>query len=130
MDDGITLSNGLGWSPDARTFYLVDTLPGLLYAWDFDLDTGDISGKRLLNGSLGEGAGGVADGMAIDDDGNLWIAYCGGGVVRRFGADGRLIDEHVTPMSQPTCSAFGGEDGGTLYVTSASTGLDADAPRA
>lgn len=124
MESGITLSNGLGWSPDNSTFYLIDTIPGLLFAWDFDLDSGELSRKRLLSDAVGPG---MPDGLAVDNNGDLWIAILDGSVVRRFSSDGDLIEEYPVPVSLPTCPAFGGPDGMTLYVTSASVGLDAPA---
>jgi sugar lactone lactonase YvrE len=123
-DEGLTLSNGLGWSPDSSRFYLIDTIPGILFVWDFDLDAGEIRNKRVLSDSLGTG---LADGLTVDSAGRIWVAFCGSGVIRCFDDRGRLLAEYETPVSQPTCPTFGGADGKTLFVTSATVTLSQEA---
>jgi sugar lactone lactonase YvrE len=123
MVEGLTLSNGLDWSPDGSTFYLVDTIPGLLFAWTFDADRGELHRRRLLSDDLGPG---MPDGLAVDLEGRIWIACCGAGVVRVFDPRGRFIEEHPVPVSQPTCPSFAGHDGRTLMVTTATLTLSQD----
>jgi sugar lactone lactonase YvrE len=117
---GFTLCNGLGWSPDYSSMYLIDSVPGSLHAWDFDPEQGEISNQRILVEDLGPQ---YADGMAVDRDGTLWIAHCGAGLISRWSADGSFIDHFNTPTQYPTCPTFGGVDGQTLFVTSAAPSL-------
>ncbi|MGH7152589.1 MAG: SMP-30/gluconolactonase/LRE family protein, partial [Acetobacteraceae bacterium] len=70
---------------------------------------------------------GLPDGATVDAEGGLWVAHWGGGRVSRFKPDGSLDRSVRLPVPQPTCLAFGGEDLGTVFVTSARTGLDAGA---
>jgi sugar lactone lactonase YvrE len=118
---GVTVSNGLSFSADGRTLYYIDTLPGR--AIDaFDVDAGGrLSDRRRL--VVVEG--GNPDGLAIDDEGALWVAVWDAGEVRRYAADGRLLESIALPASRPTAVAFVGT---TLIVTTASVGLAAPAP--
>lgn len=120
MAEGLTLSNGLGWSPDGATFYLIDTIPGELLAWDFDEESGTISNRRVLTRDMGNG---MPDGLDIDENGDLWVASCGGGVIRQFSGEGEWLADHPTPVTLPTCPVFGGDDRRTLFVTSATMTL-------
>lgn len=123
MADELTLSNGMGWSPDGRTFYLIDTIPGELIAWDFDEEVGMISNRRVVNSDMGPG---MPDGLDIDENGDIWVAICGGGIVKQFSGAGRWLADHPTPVTLPTCPVFGGNDRRTLYVTSARVTLSED----
>jgi sugar lactone lactonase YvrE len=84
MLDGLTISNGLGWSPDGGTMYLVDSGPRVIHAFAFDRDRGTISDERVLV-TLDEEAG-APDGMTVDGAGDLWVAIYGGGRVPRYRA--------------------------------------------
>lgn len=114
----MTLSNGMGWSPDNRTFYLIDTYRWRLDAFDFDLGAGQLSVPRLLI-DFGADAPAFPDGMTVDADGGLWVAMYGAGAVRRYLPDGTLDRQLQLPARQPTCCAFGGADLGDLYITTA-----------
>ena len=76
MLDGLTISNGLGWSLDGRTMYLADSTPGTVQAFDFDGERGTISNARVLI-QLGE-AEGMPDGLTVDAAGDLWVAVWAG----------------------------------------------------
>ena len=115
---GLTLANGLDWSPDGSTFYLVDTATLSIDAFEFDLDRGALANRRTLI-AIERGAGGP-NGLAIDREGCLWIALTGGGTVRRYSPDGQLLDRIDLPIPGPTSCAFGGEDGAELFITSRS----------
>jgi sugar lactone lactonase YvrE len=119
--DGLTISNGLGWSPDGRTMYHVDSGPGTLTAYAFDAVTGDISTPRVLL-RLGADDGGVPDGLAVDADGDLWVGVFGAGEVRRYSPDGVLIGVVRVGAAQSTCPAFGGPRLDHLFVTTATEG--------
>ncbi len=115
--DGLTIPNGLGWSPDGETMYLVDSGPRLILTFGYDQRAGTLSGMRVLVG-VEEGAG-APDGLTVDADGDLWVAIYGGGQVRRYSPTGRLLETLTVPAVQSTSCAFGGADLSTLYVTSA-----------
>lgn len=123
--DGVTESNGLGWSPGGTTFYYIDSgePEPRLRAFAHDPATGAISGERDLV-RFGPGDG-IPDGLAVDTGGCLWIAMWGGGRVRRYSAAGELLGIFPVPVSQPTCPGFGGRDLDQLYLTTAWEGMDA-----
>lgn len=121
-DDGFVLPNGLGWSPDDRRFYLVDSKERSLYAYDFDLERGEVAHRREL--CRFEVADGLPDGLAVDAEDTIWIACFAGAQVIRVSSEGRVIERVHTPVSKPTSCAFG--EGNELYVTSARLDLSAD----
>lgn len=122
-ESGIFVANGMGWSPDCRTFYFVDTVPGHIYAYDFEAERGHLSNRRILT-TIPESEG-RPDGLAVDSEGGIWCAIWDGWCVNRYTPDGLL--DHVVdlPIPRPTSVAFGGVDMSTLYVTSARTRLPA-----
>ena len=125
MVGGVSVSNGVDWSPDDRFMYYVDTHTGRIDVFDFDADTGNIANRRpLVNVPH---TAGHPDGMIVDAEGFLWLALWAGGAIHRYAPDGRLDRAYPTPMSHPTKCAFGGPDLSDLYVTSASIELKADA---
>jgi sugar lactone lactonase YvrE len=113
----LTISNGLGWSPDGRTMYLVDSGPRVVHAFAFDGADGSISDGRVLV-TVPEEVG-SPDGMTVDASGDLWVAIYGGGRVHRYAPDGELREVLEVPAEQSTCCAFGGPDLRRLYVTTA-----------
>jgi sugar lactone lactonase YvrE len=115
--DGLTISNGLGWSPDGNTMYLVDSGPRAIHAFEFDADRGTISGGRVL-AAVSEEVG-APDGMTVDAAGDLWVAIYGGGRVHRYSPDGVLRQVLTVPAEQCTSCAFGGPGLHQLYVTTA-----------
>ena len=121
---GLTQPNGLDWSPDGRTFYLVDSALGTVTAWDVDLDTARLARPRtLLKVPPSEGA---PDGLSVDRDGDLWIALWGGSAVLQVAPSGRVRRRIPLPVRQPTSCAFGGPNADVLFVTSAATGIEPD----
>lgn len=120
----ITCSNGLGWSPEGDRLYYIDTFARGVDVFDFETATGDVSNRRrLVSFTLEDG---LADGLAVDSEGHLWVVLFGGGCVRRYAPDGRLVDRLELPVSQPTSVAFGGDDLGDLYITTATYQLAAE----
>lgn len=116
--DGVSISNGIGWSPDAATMYYIDTLTFRIDRFDYDPDTGDMEGRRPF--LTFDGSSGVPDGMTVDAEGCLWVAFFGGFHVQRFSPDGERLETVFTPQApQTTCCCFGGPDLGTLYITTA-----------
>lgn len=121
METGLTISNGLGWSPDGGTFYLTDSPTKKIYAYRFDPESGSISDRRVLV-DLGEEAV-EPDGLTVDRAGHLWSALWNGWSVVCFDADGRELERQELPVQRPTSLTFGGAALTDLYVTSASVGL-------
>lgn len=115
--DDLTISNGLGWSPDGATMYLADSGPGVIHAFRFDPDPGTVSDHRVLVNVPSDV--GSPDGLTVDASGDLWVAIYGGGRVQRYAPDGELRQELLVPAEQTTCCAFGGPGLNLLYVTTA-----------
>lgn len=123
MESGIGISNGIAWSPDNRTMYYSDSGgAGIVYAYDYDIESGSISNRRTFLPPTGTPA--VADGLTVDREGGVWIAFWDGWKVARYDPAGTLIAEIAMPVQRPTSCAFGGPDLNELYVTSAGDGLD------
>lgn len=124
---GMTISNGLGWSPDGRTMYVTDTggptRPGTIDAYDYDAATGAIS-RRGPVVSVPAGPGGP-DGMTVDADGGLWVSLWGHSAVHHYTPDGQLADIVKLPVTQPSSCCIGGPDGRTLVITTAREDLGA-----
>lgn len=121
---GLTISNGLGWSPDRRTMYFVDSGPSVVYAFDVD-DEGSVSNQRILI-QLGHENEGDPDGLCVDAEGALWVALWGGYEVRRYSPKGELIARVMIPTLQPACCAIGGANGTMLYVTTSSEDMSTE----
>jgi sugar lactone lactonase YvrE len=115
--DGLTISNGLGWSPDGATMYLADSGPRVVHAFAFDGDRGAISGGRVLVEVAADL--GAPDGLTVDAAGDLWVAIYGGGSVHRYNPEGELRDVLTFPAEQTTSCAFAGPGLKRLYVTTA-----------
>jgi sugar lactone lactonase YvrE len=124
---GLTIPNGLGWSPDAATMYVTDTAPGTITAYDFDAATGAITRPRTLI-SIDQSRGGP-DGLAVDAEGYVWSALWDGGAVLRIAPDGIAVAEVKLPARRLTSCCFAGRDLTDLIVTTASIGLDGPALR-
>jgi sugar lactone lactonase YvrE len=113
---GVTLANGLDWSPDGTTFYFVDSFTRSVDAFDFDLDTGALNNRRTVV-TLQSG---VPNGMTVDRDGTLWVAATGGGNVQAYSPSGELLSQVEIGTPGATSCAFGGTDYAHLFITSRS----------
>jgi len=122
METGLTVSNGIGWSPDNKTMYFTDSMPRMIYAYDFDAATGAIENRRPFIHTPDEP--GVPDGLTVDSQGLIWSARWGGWKITRYDPDGKVEREIQVPAQRPTSCTFGGPDLNELYVTSASVGID------
>jgi sugar lactone lactonase YvrE len=121
MDSGFTVSNGLGWSPDQRTFYFIDTHRRVIYAYGYSAATGSISNRRVFAKTVE--ADGFPDGLAVDSEGHVLVAFWGGWKIIRYDPDGKQEREIRFPVANPTACAFGGRDRDELYVTTARLAL-------
>lgn len=119
----VTISNGLVWSKDEKTFYYIDSATSQIAAYDYDKSTGSISNRRVVVDIPKEE--GLLDGMSIDENDNLWVAVYGAGEIRCWDpANGQLLDKVKVPYAKLTTScAFGGLELNELYITTASEGL-------
>ncbi len=115
VKSGIGVANGLAFAPDGRTMYFADTHRDLVWAYDYDLDTGEASNERVFLdfGPLP----GRPDGACVDADGCYWIACVYGWAVLRVTPDGAVNRRIPVPVEKPTMPAFGGDDLSTLFIT-------------
>ncbi|GAA3818230.1 SMP-30/gluconolactonase/LRE family protein [Sphaerisporangium flaviroseum] len=121
---GVTISNGLDWSPDAALCYFVDSPSYRVDVFDYDVTSGALSGRRPFADT--SALPGMPDGLTVDAEGGVWVAFWGGSRVCRFDPDG-LLDRTVTlPVSQVTSCCFGGPDLDLLYISTSTEGLSPD----
>lgn len=119
---GLTISNGIGWSPDGSSMYLSDSGTRRIDAFDFDGANGDIAKRRTIARIAEPGA--APDGLTVDEAGDIWVALWGGGALRRYSPEGSLLSTVPVPVDRPTSCAFGGPGLTTLFITTARHGLD------
>jgi sugar lactone lactonase YvrE len=117
MVEGVSISNGLGWSPDGRTMYYVDTPTHRVDMFDFDPQTGDIADRREFV-TIRHG-GGRPDGLTVDAEGGVWVATWPGHGVHRYLPDGSLDAIVPLPVSNVSSCELGGPDLRDLYITTA-----------
>lgn len=115
--DDIALSNGIGFSPDEKTFYLSDSNNRLIYRADYNKADGSLSNREVLIRLDDDSA--VPDGMTVDANGDLWVAIWDGSCVLHYSAAGELIDKVNFPVKKVSSINFGGLEFGTAYVTTA-----------
>ncbi|MGI9434235.1 MAG: SMP-30/gluconolactonase/LRE family protein [Geminicoccaceae bacterium] len=115
--NGITVANGLCWSPDGNTMYFVDTPTREILAFDYDQAAGMPTNRRVLVKT--DPDGGWPDGSITDSEGCIWNAEWDGARVVRYQPDGKIDRVISVPARRATCVAFGGPDLKTLYITSA-----------
>jgi sugar lactone lactonase YvrE len=121
----LTISNGIGWSPDGTTMYLSDSGAGTVDAFAFDPVSGAIGERRTVVRIDRAGVG--PDGLTVDERGDLWVGLYGGWAVERYSPDGALRGTVRFPVAQATSCAFGGPDRDILFVTTGRERLDAAA---
>jgi sugar lactone lactonase YvrE len=111
----VTLSNGLDWNLSNDVLYYIDTTTECVDAFDYDIETGLISDRRMFADL--RPAPGRPDGLTVDAEGGVWVAVARAGVIHRYDAAGKL--DHVVELPTPvvTSCAFGGPDYSQLFVT-------------
>jgi sugar lactone lactonase YvrE len=117
---GMGMSNGLGFSPDGKILYLIDTLSGTLSRHSYGEGDFDRSEPWV---TVIDNFPSFADGMTVDSTGDLWVALWGGSRISRYTSDGRHIDDVPVNATQPTCVGFVGASLNRLAITSARKGL-------
>jgi sugar lactone lactonase YvrE len=122
----VSISNGIGWSPDEHRMYYVDTPTHRIDVFDYDVAAGEITNRRPLVEVTD--TDGVPDGLCVDADSCVWVAVNGGGQVRRYTPEGTLDRVLTVPAKQVSACCFGGDGFTDLYVTTGREGFtEADA---
>lgn len=120
--DKLGISNGMGFSPDLKTFYHTDSLAGQIYSYSHNPETGELADKRtIVNLPPDQG---IPDGMTVDADGNIWSACWGGAQIIQYDPDGKEISRIELPAVQTSSVMFGGKDLTDIYVTTATFGSE------
>jgi sugar lactone lactonase YvrE len=122
---GVTISNGIGWSPDRTSMYYIDTPTKRIEVMSFDPATGDLGERRtwvtIPDGDL------WPDGLSVDAEGRVWVALWGGGVVHCYD-DGSLVEVVKVPTPYVSSCTFAGADLDQLVITTASEPYEHDRP--
>ncbi|PRY02259.1 SMP-30/gluconolactonase/LRE family protein [Allonocardiopsis opalescens] len=118
---GITISNGLAWTPEGDRAYYIDTPTQRVDVFDVDGD-GELRDRRPFTAVPAEI--GAPDGLCLDAEGGVWVALWDGAAVHRYGPDGSLDAVVPLPVSRPTACAFGGPDLDELYITTSREDID------
>ncbi|HMH40678.1 MAG TPA: SMP-30/gluconolactonase/LRE family protein [Gaiellaceae bacterium] len=115
--DEVTLSNGIGWTRDDTRMYYIDSPVQRVDIFDFELASGRVDDRRPFV-SIDENEG-IPDGLTVDDEGGVWVALYGGSCVHRYDESGHLDAVLAVPAENVTSCCFGGDDGRSLFVTTA-----------
>ena len=119
----LTVSNGTGWSPNYSTMYLIDSPTKKVFAFDYDLITGNISNRRVV--VTIPDTEGYPDGMTTDTEGMIWVALWAGYKVTRWNPNtGELLQTIPIPAPNVTSCTFGGANMNELYITTARKDMD------
>ena len=118
-ESNIGVSNTLAWSPDNQKFYFTDTLTGIIFSYDFNLENGEISNKK----EFAKHERGYPDGSTVDSEGYLWSCRWGGSCVIRFDPNGKVDDIVELPVENITSCTFGNKSLQTLFITTARWGM-------
>jgi sugar lactone lactonase YvrE len=121
--EGITVSNGIGWTPDRKVMYYTDSPTMKVSAYEFRPDRNAL-GKplrtfKVTGAPLEPHYPAVPDGLTVDAGGNLWVAVYGAGEVQKLDPEGRLLASFAVGAPKVTSCVFGGPDLSTLYITTA-----------
>ncbi len=119
--EGVTVSNGLEWSPDGSLAYYDDTATLAITVFDYDREGGVTAGRPFADVSPNR-----PDGLTVDSDGCVWVALSNGGAVRRYTPGGVLDQVVELPTTKVTACAFGGPDLDQLFITTSREGIDPD----
>ncbi|MDA4134782.1 MAG: SMP-30/gluconolactonase/LRE family protein [Thaumarchaeota archaeon] len=123
---GVTISNGLGWSPDNKTMYYIDSPTRKVSALDYSLKTGTVKNRRTIVDFSVSKQPGKPDGMSVDSEGMIWVAHWGGSRLTRWDpSNGKLLETIAMPAEQVASCCFGGKNLDDLYITTARIRMDA-----
>ena len=117
--EGVSISNGIAWNDDNTIMYYINTPTNYVFAFDYDIEHANISNQRVAIDLTHET--GYADGMTIDNEGMLWIAFFGGWRIARYNpSTGELLMQVELPVENVSCCTFGGLQLTDLYITTSS----------
>ena len=122
-ESGFSVANGIGFSPQGTTLYVSEQFKGRILAFDYDLEKGVLSNRRIF-ATLPEEEG-LPDGITVDAEGFVWNCHWNGGRVTRYAPDGTRDLQWELPVPITACLAFAGEDLSDLYITTGWYGMDA-----
>ena len=117
LDEGFHLSNGLGFSLDARVLYFTDSVAQTIYKYDYDARGGTVSNRRVFVSV--PSSQGLPDGLTVDAEGFIWSAQWYGSCIIRYDPDGKVERQIETPAKQTSSLAFGGPELMDIFITSA-----------
>jgi len=126
LEENVGLCNGMGFSPDLKTFYFTDSVARTIYRYEHNPTTGELTNRRPF-ARVAESKG-IPDGMTVDAEGFVWSAIWYGGAVVRFDPDGKEERRVEIPAKQTSSAMFGGRDLNELYVTTATFGGQGEPP--
>jgi len=115
IEEGLGIPNTFVWSPDNKNFYFTDTLNGIIFSYNFEIERGELSFKK----NFAKFNRGHPDGSTIDTDGCLWNCRWGGSCIVRFTPTGQVDQIFEMPVQNITNCIFGGKDMKTLFITTA-----------
>lgn len=119
----IGISNGLGWSPNCKTMFYTDSFQYTIFAFDFDLASGEITHQRPFIQLPKTNQKIVPDGLCVDAEGCVWSAQWNGWQVVRYDPQGNPILSVKVPVQRVTSCCFGGEKSDQLFITSSRDGI-------
>jgi len=126
LEGNITVSNGPCWSPDGKIFYFTDSWTGEISVYDYDLEKGELTNRRLFTST--KGREGVPDGSTVDAEGYLWSAQVYGGFLVRYSSDGKTDRVIDFPVKKLTSVMFGGKNLDVIFVTTMGRAQEKFAP--
>lgn len=126
-EQNLMLPNGMGWSADRKTYFFADTERHVVYAYDYDLETGRLSHRRNF---IEFGPEGFPDGLTVDTNDHLWVAMWQEGKISHFDAQGKKVDDIELPVSHPTSCCFGGPEMQHLLITTSQRPLSPEQKKA
>lgn len=120
LKEALFIPNGMKWSRDNKTFFLTDTPKHVIYAFDYEPETGKIFNQRhYIDFEKDE----FPDGMCLDEDGGFWVALWGGSKILRFDKTGKRLDQIKLPVPYTTSCCFGGANKNMLFITTSQRDL-------
>jgi sugar lactone lactonase YvrE len=124
--ENVSISNGIAWNRDKTIMYYINTPTNYVFAFDYNIENGEINNQRVALDLTHEN--GFADGMTIDEEGMLWIAFYSGWRVARYNPEnGELLKQIELPVENVSCCTFGGQELNDLYITTANKGMSEEA---
>ncbi|MEO5802157.1 MAG: SMP-30/gluconolactonase/LRE family protein [Verrucomicrobiota bacterium] len=117
--EGTGCSNGMGFSPDLKTFYWTCTTTRKIFQFDYKRSSGEINNRRVFYDAVNDE--GLPDGLTVDEEGFVWSARWAGSSIKRHAPDGKVIESFSFPVRNITSMCFGGRNLDQLFITSAKT---------